>query len=91
MPSITDYLRDELDKAVAARSGHQAKLDLLAIEQGKWALRMRRFYHGGEQPFGGPHPKYGPMSAGDFIIVIGMIDSVRAVIKRRMELVGALQ
>lgn len=91
MPSITDYLKDELDKAVAARSGHQAKLDLLAIEQGNWALRMREFWRDGTQPFGYPHPVYGPMQATDFLIVIGMIEGARAVIKRRKEMAGALQ
>jgi hypothetical protein len=91
MPSITDFLKDELDKAVAARSGHQAKLDLLAIEQGNWALRFRRFARTGEQPFGGPHPDFGQMQATDFLIVLGMIDGARAVIKRRKETAGALQ
>lgn len=91
MPSITDYLKDQLDRAVAARSGNQAKLDLLAIEQGNWALRFRHFARTGEQPFGGPHPEYGPMQATDFLIVLGMIEGARAVIKRRKEMAGALQ
>jgi hypothetical protein len=46
---------------------------------------MRRFWRCGEQPFGGPHPEYGAMVAGDFLIVLGLIESARAVIKSRME------
>lgn len=88
---ITEYLKLELDRAVAAKSSDPERLRFLAIEQGNWALRMRRFWRCGEQPFGGPHPEYGAMVAGDFLIVLGLIESARAVIKSRMADAEVLQ
>lgn len=89
MSSLTDYLQRELDKAVGARSGNAERLRFLAIEQGKWALRYREFCHEHRQPFGAPHPVYGPMQATDFIVILGAIQSAQAVIKRRMEVADA--
>lgn len=83
--SITDYLQRELDKTVAACSSDKARLNLLAIEQGNWALRYREFCHEHRQPFGSPHPVYGPMQATDFIVVLGAIQSAQNVIKNRIE------
>lgn len=82
--NLTDYLKDHLDRAVASRSGNQAKLDLLALEQGSWAQRFRDFCRLGIHPFGGPPPGYEPMQAADFHVVFGMIESARAAIKARM-------
>lgn len=82
--ALTEYLKSELDKSVAACSCDAERLRFLAIEQGNWALRMRSFYRDGTQPFGGPHPEYGPMVAGDFLVVLGMISGAQAVIKARM-------
>jgi hypothetical protein len=83
--SLTDFLQRELDRTVAACSSDRARLNLLAIQHGSWALRYHEFCHEHRQPFGHPHPDYGPMQATDFIIVLGAIQSAQAVIKHRME------
>jgi hypothetical protein len=82
MPSITDYLKSELDKALAKQPDDDARLILLAEQFCHWSVRQRRFWLFGEQPFGTPHPHNGEMTPGDFIIVLGMIDGARVRIER---------
>ena len=83
--SLSEYLQRELDKTVAACSSDKARINLLAIEHANWALRSREFCHEDRQPFGAPHPVYGPMLATDFIVVLGAIQSLQHAIKHRME------
>ncbi len=83
---LTDFLRDELDKALARLPDDQARIAMLGKQYGAWSEHMRRFWHLHEQPFGGPHPVYGNMTPGDFIVVLGMIDGARAKIERRLEM-----
>lgn len=85
MPSLTDFLKDELDRAVARQPDDAARVIFLIKQFGSWTERYRRFAWSGEQPFGQPHPVYGGMSAGDFLIVLGMIGGAKAVIEKRME------
>ena len=82
MPCITDFLKSELDSALARQPDDEARLVLLDRQFGHWSERQRRFWLFGEQPFGQPHPHYGEMMAGDFIIVLGMIDGARVRIER---------
>lgn len=84
MSDLTTFLQRELDKAVAARSCDAERIRFLAIEHGNWALRYREFCHDHKQPFGAPHPVYGPMQATDFIVVLGAIQSAQSVVKARM-------
>lgn len=82
--SISAFLQRELDKAVAACPSDEKRLRLLAVEAGNWMQRRIRFCVFGEQPFGAPHPEYGPMQASDFIVVLGSIQSAQETVKARM-------
>ena len=84
MTALTSYLQRELDKTVAACSSDRARQHLLAIEYGNWALRYREFCREHRQPFGAPHPVYGPMQATDFHVVLGAIQSAQAAVKARI-------
>jgi hypothetical protein len=81
--TLIDYLQSELDKALARQPDDDARLVMLAKAWGSWSELQRRFWSHGEQPFGGPHPEHGEMGAGDFLIVLGMIDGARAKIERQ--------
>lgn len=83
--TITDELKSELDKALARQPDDDARLVLLAKQFGSWQERYRRFAVFGTQPFGEPHPVHGDMTAGDFLILLGMIDGARAKIERVRE------
>ncbi len=83
--SLTDFLKSQLDKKLAGLPDDGARVVFLGQQFGSWTERYRRFAWTGEQPFGGPHPDFGLMSAGDFIITLGMIDGARAKIERQME------
>lgn len=84
MQSLTDYLKTQLDRAVAAIPSDAGRIQFLAIEHGNWALRYREFSRDGIHPFGGPPPGYEPMQAADFLVILGAIQSAQAITKARM-------
>jgi hypothetical protein len=84
-PTIIDFLKSELDKKLASLPTDRARINMLAKQYGVWTDNMRRFWHRHEQPFGGPHPIYGDMTAGDFLLVLGLIDGAKAKIERTRE------
>jgi hypothetical protein len=81
-PTLIDFLQAELDKKLANLPDDRTRIAMLAKQYGVWSQNMRRFWHNHEQPFG-RHPIYGDMTAGDFIILLGMIDGARAKIERQ--------
>lgn len=81
--SITDFLKTELDKKLASLPTDRARINMLARQYGIWTQNMQNFWRRCEQPFGGPHPVHGDMTPGDFIIVLGMINSARHDIERQ--------
>lgn len=86
MPSpLTDHLERALTAALARQPDDAARVIFLIKQFGSWTERYRRFAWTGAQPFGCAHPEYGSMTAGDFLIVLGMIGGAKAAIERRME------
>jgi hypothetical protein len=81
-----EWLKGQLEQSLATKPDDHARVIHLVKEWGSWSERYRRFAATGRQPFGEPHPVYGPMSATDFLIVLGMIDGARSAIERRMTL-----
>lgn len=82
MTALTDYLKSELDKKLASLPDDRARYRACILQHNIWSAHMRRFWSHHEQPFGGPHPEHGYMSAGDFIIVLGMIDAAKVKLER---------
>lgn len=72
-PTFTDWMAAELDKRLADLPTDQARYRQLTLQGNVWAGYAAAYALSGRQPFNGPHPVYGPMSAADFIIVLGMI------------------
>lgn len=75
---ITDFLRTELDAVLARAADDKARIVMLAKARGFWSAARMNFLVSGEQPFGGPHPEHGDMTAADFVIVLGLIDAAKA-------------
>ncbi|WP_316176233.1 hypothetical protein [Bradyrhizobium sp. SZCCHNRI1073] len=82
--SISAFLTAELDRKVNAMSSDAARIQFLALQGNSWAERYRHFCRTGDQPFGGPHPEHGEMSAADFVILISRISALQGQIKARM-------
>lgn len=80
--TITDWLKAELDKVLAKLPNDQARHRCLCLQTNVWMDRMRAFHTRHEQPFNGPHPEYGYMSAGDFLILLGMLDAAKTKLER---------
>lgn len=81
-PTLTDYFKTQLDKKLASLPDNRARVVMLAQQYGVWTENMRRFWRYHEQPWRKPHPLYGDMTAGDFLIVLGLIDGAKAKIER---------
>jgi hypothetical protein len=84
-PSITDWFKAELEKKLASLADDQARYRELILQSNVWQQHYRRFYSLHEQPFGGPHPEFGYMTAGDFLILLGMIDAAKMKLERARE------
>jgi len=80
--SVSEYLQSELGNALAKQPDDAARLVFLAKQYGEWEMKRRQFYLRGEQPFCGPHPELGPMTATDFILVLSAIEHARSQIER---------
>lgn len=81
--TLVDWLQSELDSVLARLPDDRARHRCLCLQTNVWTQRMRDFHTRHEQPFGGPHPEYGYMSAGDFLILLGMIDAAKTKLERQ--------
>ena len=80
--ALSDFLNAELITAASRKRDLGERMMFLEREYGNWTYRMGRFYARDEQPFGGPHPEFGPMTAFDFQSVLSMIDKMRRELRR---------
>lgn len=72
-PTFTDWMAAELDKKLASLPTDQARYRHLILQHNVWAGYASAYADDGRQPFGRPHPHYGPMGAADFTNVLCLI------------------
>lgn len=77
-PTFTDWMAAELDKKLASLPTDQARYRHLILQGNVWTQRYDAYVRRGRQPFGRPHPHYGPMGAADFTNVLCLIAGRRA-------------
>lgn len=79
-----DWFAAELDKKLASLPTDQSRYHHLTLQGNIWARFYDAYKKHGRQPFDHPHPRYGPMSAADFVVVLGMIGGRRMSLWRRI-------
>lgn len=86
MNTLADYLKSEFDKKLASVEGDQEKYRFLILQWNVWQQKYGRFITAGCMPGDlpaefsfGPH---GIISAGDFLMVLGMIDAAKTKLER---------
>jgi len=80
--NILEWLTGHLDLKLESLPDDRARVVVLAQQYGVWTSFYDRFTAFGHQPFGGPHPEYGEMTAWDFSNVLALIDQRRRAIER---------
>lgn len=63
---LIEYLTTALDRKLADLPSDERRTMFLAQAYGNWSMLFARFQVTEDQPFGGPHPVHGPMTAWDF-------------------------
>lgn len=87
--SLTDYLQQELQKKLASFADDNERYRFLIQQWNVWSQKYGRFIAAGLLPgdlsaefsFG----PYGWISAGDFLIVLSMIDAAKTKLERQRE------
>ena len=82
--TLTDWLEFELIRKLASLPTDQARYSMLIQQGNVWQYRRQRFLEtdGASEV---PHPHYGPMTATDFILVLGMIDRAKSQLEAQRE------
>lgn len=79
MTTLTDYLKSEFEKKLASLPTEQERYRFLILQWNVWQQRYGRFIAASVMPLGLALPAefnfgpYGTITAGDFLIVLGMI------------------
>lgn len=88
---LTDYLKSEFEKKLAGIATDQEKYRFLILQWNVWSQKYGRFIAagllGGDLPDEFKFGPYGTISAGDFLIVLGMIDGAKVKLERQRETV----
>lgn len=83
---LTDYLKSELDKKLASLPDDSARYRCLILQFNVWSQKYARFVAAGQTTDDLPDEfsfgPYGTISAGDFLIVLGMIDAAKTKLER---------
>jgi hypothetical protein len=86
MNTLTDYLKSEFDKKLASIEGDKERYRFLLLQWNVWQQKYGRFIAAGCLPGDLPAEfsfgPYGTISAGDFLIVLGMIDAAKTKLER---------
>jgi hypothetical protein len=77
--TITDWLEQELQKALARQPDDHHRYRLLTQQWNVWAERRRQFAEDGKLF---THPHYGSMQLIDYLIVLCMIDGAKSKLER---------
>lgn len=84
-PTFTDWMAAELAKKLDSLPSDQARYRHLILQQNVWTDFYDAYVAFGRQPFGKPHPRYGDMTAADFVIVLGIIAGRRTALEQHRE------
>lgn len=83
---LTDYLKSELDKKLAGIASDAEKYRFLTLQWNVWSQKYGRFIAASVLPLDMPAEfsfgPYGWISAGDFLIVLSMIDAAKTKLER---------
>lgn len=80
-----DWMAAELDRKLDSLPSDQARHRQLILQHNIWTGFYDAYAAFGRQPFDTPHPHYGPMSAVDFVLVLGLISARRDALEQQRE------
>jgi hypothetical protein len=84
--ALTDYLQRELTRKLANLPTDNERYRCLILQSNVWQAKYRRFFAAsclaGDLPAEFSFGPYGWITAGDFLIVLGMIDAARTKMER---------